>query len=76
MAIENLLERITVDTGKCGGRPCICGMRIRVQDILGMLSEGMEISEILDDYPYLERADIRAVQLLAKHNEQHNPLLE
>lgn len=76
MAIENLLERITVDTGKCGGRPCIRGMRIRVQDILGMLSEGMEISEILDDYPYLERADIRAVQLLAKRNEQHNPLLE
>ncbi len=76
MAIENLLERITVDTGKCGGRPCIRGMRIRVQDILGMLSEGMEISEILDDYPYLERADIRAVQLLAKRNEQHNLLLE
>lgn len=76
MAIENLLERITVDTGKCGGRPCIRGMRIRVQDILGMLSEGMEISEILDDYPYLERADIRAVQLLAKRNEQHNLLLK
>ena len=44
--------------------------------ILGMLSEGMEISEILDDYPYLERADIRAVQLLAKRNEQHNLLLK
>lgn len=71
MAIENLLERITVDTGKCGGRPCIRGMRIRVQDILGMLSEGMEISEILDDYPYLERADIRAVLLYAARQFDH-----
>ncbi len=71
MAIENLLERITVDTGKCGGRPCIRGMRIRVQDILGMLSEGMEISEILDDYPYLERADIRALLLYAARQFDH-----
>ena len=71
MAIENLLERITVDTGKCGGRPSIRGMRIRVQDILGMLSEGMEISEILDDYPYLERADIRAVLLYAARQFDH-----
>jgi hypothetical protein len=30
-----LLERITVEPGKCGGRPCIRGMRIRVTDILG-----------------------------------------
>ena len=42
-----LLERITVEPGKCGGRPCIRGMRIRVTDILGMLAEGVPHEEIL-----------------------------
>ena len=42
-----LLERITVEPGKCGGRPCIRGLRIRVTDILGMLAEGVSHEEIL-----------------------------
>jgi uncharacterized protein (DUF433 family) len=51
MATENLLSRITVESGKCGGRPCIRGLRIRVQDVLGMLADGMETSDILEDFP-------------------------
>lgn len=75
MATENLLERITLEPGKCGGRPCIRGMRIRVQDVLNMLAEGMETSEILEDYPYLEREDIRAVLLYAARQFDHPVLL-
>ncbi len=75
MATENLLERITLEVGKCGGRPCIRGMRIRVQDVLSMLAEGMETSEILEDYPYLEREDIRAVLLYAARQFDHPVLL-
>ena len=75
MDVENLLNRITVEAGKCGGRPCVRGMRIRVQDILGMLAEGMETSEILEDYPYLERADIRAVLMYAARQLDH-PILQ
>jgi uncharacterized protein (DUF433 family) len=55
-----LLERITVESTKCGGRPCIRGMRIRVTDILGMLAEGVSHEEILQDFPYLEPDDIKA----------------
>ena len=55
-----LLERITVEPGKCGGRPCIRGMRIRVADILGMLAEDVSPEEILRDFPYLEPEDIKA----------------
>ncbi len=55
-----LLNRITQKPGQCGGRPCIRGMRIRVTDILEMLAEGVEIGEILDDFPDLEHDDIRA----------------
>ncbi|MDO8790096.1 MAG: DUF433 domain-containing protein [Sulfuritalea sp.] len=29
----SLLNRITIEAGKCGGKPCIRGMRIRVSDI-------------------------------------------
>lgn len=75
MAMDNLLNRITVEVGKCGGRPCIRGMRIRVQDVLGMLAEGMETNEILEDYPYLERADIRAVLMYAARQFDHPILL-
>lgn len=45
-----LLERITVEVGKCGSRPCIRGMRMRVRDVLGMLAAGMLSDEILEDY--------------------------
>ena len=49
-----LLERITVEPEKCGGRPCLRGLRIRVTDILGMLAEGVAHEEILRDFPYLD----------------------
>ena len=34
----SLLYRITIEPGKCGGRPCIRGMRIRVKDALEVLA--------------------------------------
>jgi uncharacterized protein (DUF433 family) len=54
------LHRITLNPDQCGGRPCIRGMRIRVKDVLDMLAGGATESEILQDFPYLERADIQA----------------
>lgn len=56
----NLLNRITMEPGKCGGKPCIRGMRIRVSDILEMLGEGVSMEKILADFPDLEREDIFA----------------
>jgi len=55
------LSRITVETGKCGGRPCIRGHRLRVTDVLELLASGASFEEILRDYPFLEREDILAV---------------
>ncbi len=57
---SELLNRITSNPRQCGGRPCIRGLRIRVKDILDMLAGGATESEILEDYPYLERDDIKA----------------
>ena len=58
--MSDLLDRITIEEGKCGGKPCIRGLRIRVQDILEMLAEGMSKEAILADFEYLEPDDIRA----------------
>ena len=47
MATENILKRITIESDKCGGRPCIRNMRIRVKDILNMFASEMTKEEIL-----------------------------
>ena len=65
--MNSLLDRITVEPGKAGGRPCIRGMRMRVQDILEMLASGMTSAEILVEYPYLEPDDVRAALVYAAH---------
>jgi uncharacterized protein (DUF433 family) len=52
-------DRITFEPGKMGGRACIRGMRITVGLIVSLVAEGLSWDEILRDYPYLEREDIR-----------------
>ena len=54
------LDRITASPNQCGGRPCIRGMRIRVKDVLEMLGAGMSEQTPLEEFPYLEKEDIRA----------------
>jgi uncharacterized protein (DUF433 family) len=71
----NRLSRITIDDAQCGGRPCIRGMRIRVTDILELLSAGASFEEILSDYPYLEREDILASLEYAARQTDHSVLL-
>lgn len=55
-------SRITAEPGKCGGRPCVRGKRIRVSDVQDLLAAGADEQEILRDYPFLDAADIRACQ--------------
>ncbi len=66
-----LLERITVEPGKCGGRPCIRGTRLRVVDVLELLAAGASHEEVLADYSFLEAADIQAVLLYAVRLADH-----
>jgi uncharacterized protein (DUF433 family) len=65
------LKRITVEEGKCGRRPCIRGLRIRVSDILELLAAGASFQEILSDYPSLEKEDIIAAIEYAAHQTDH-----
>ncbi len=67
----NLLERITLEEGKCGGRPCLRGKRLRVCDVLELLSAGASYEEILTDYPFLTQEDIWATLQYAAHQTNH-----
>jgi len=63
-------DRITIEPGKRGGKPCIRGLRITVYDVLDYLASGMTEAEILADFPDLEAADIRACLAFAADRER------
>jgi uncharacterized protein (DUF433 family) len=51
--------RITIESGKRDGKPCIRGMRITVNDVLGWLAHGMTEEEILEEHPGLEKETLQ-----------------
>ena len=61
---------ITIEPGKRGGKPTIRGMRITVYDVLEYLASGMTEQEILSDFPYLTKQDIRACLQFAASRER------
>lgn len=65
------IERISIDSSVCGGRPTIRGLRIRVKDVLDLLAAGATREEILGDYPHLEDEDITAVLEFASRQNDH-----
>lgn len=54
------LDRITSDPAVCHGQPTVRGLRYTVESLLELLSAGMSIDEVLEDYPDLERDDLLA----------------
>jgi uncharacterized protein (DUF433 family) len=63
--------RIAIDPAICGGRPIVAGTRVRVTDILEMLANGADETEITLDFPYLHSADIRACLAYAASLADH-----
>ncbi len=57
---QELLNRITSRPDVFGGKPIIRDMRISVELVLSLLTQGVAPDAILDDYPDLELDDIRA----------------
>jgi len=53
-----LLQRISIDPGICGGKPCIKRTRIWVSLILDLLAEGLSEAELLAEYPQLAHEDV------------------
>ena len=68
-------QRITVNPAQCGGRPCIRGMRIRVQDVLDLLAAGLTATQVVEELPDLEPEDIEAALRYASARFDHPVLL-
>jgi len=64
-------HRITVDATRCGGRPCLRHLRIRVKDVLDLLAAGATREEILNDFRALEPGDITAALEYAARQSDH-----
>ena len=60
MKNSKLLSRITARSDVFGGKPIVRDMRISVELVLSLLSQGVTPEAILEDYPELEPEDIRA----------------
>lgn len=56
-----ILDRITTSPDVCGGKPSIRQMRFTVAQMQELLASGMSHTEILGDYPFLEKEDIEQV---------------
>ena len=67
-----ILDGISTNPAIFNGKPIIRGMRFKVSDILGYLSSGMSVEEILADFPYLEKEDITAALLYASKKLDHS----
>jgi len=61
---------ITVEPDKRGGKPCIRGLRITVQDVLEYLASGMTEDELPADFSELTREDIKACLSFAADRER------
>jgi uncharacterized protein (DUF433 family) len=65
MEQANIMDRITVNSDVMVGKPTIRGLRITVEQLLKALANDVTTDEILNDYPELEKEDIRAALLYA-----------
>lgn len=64
-------NRITLESGKRSGKPCVRGMRITVYDVLSYLAAGMSADELCLEFPELTVEDVRACLAYAADREKH-----
>ncbi len=69
-------DRITIEPGKRGGKPCVRGTRITVYDVLSYLAAGMTVDELLSDFPALTRDDVLACLSYAAEREQQTLVVQ
>ncbi len=62
---EKLLNRIEINPQVMFGKPVIKGTRLTVEIILEKLAYGESEENIIGEYPFLKRADIKAALLYA-----------
>jgi uncharacterized protein (DUF433 family) len=70
-----MFDRISINPKVCHGKPCIKGTRIMVSIILGLIEEGLNFTQIIEEYPELSEKDIKAAieyaRLMIENEEIH-----
>ena len=66
----NYRDIITIEPNKRGGKPCVRGLRITVYEVLEYLASEMTEAEILEDFPDLTQADLKACIAYAADRER------
>ena len=68
------LSTVIVTTpGVRGGKPCIAGTRITVEDVLDYLASGMTITQIVADFPELTNELVNAAVEFESMRERRTP---
>jgi uncharacterized protein (DUF433 family) len=62
---NTLLQRITINPIVMVGKPVIRGTRLTVEHLLKAMAGGLTFEQLQDDYPFLEKDDLRACLLYA-----------
>ncbi len=66
--------RVVIDPEIQAGIPVIEGTRLTVCAVLAHLAEGLTVESVINDFPYLDRADvIDAIRFGAVLSDQRNP---
>jgi uncharacterized protein (DUF433 family) len=65
MNLKPPFDRITVEPGKMGGRPCIRGMRLTVRRVLEILATYPDRGQLFAEFPDLEEEDLQQTLLFA-----------
>ena len=59
MTLKAPFDRITIEPGKLGGKPCIRGLRISVENVLNIIASYPDRRELFQNYPDLEEEDLQ-----------------
>ncbi|MDR2564756.1 MAG: DUF433 domain-containing protein [Bifidobacteriaceae bacterium] len=67
-------DRISIDSRRMGGLPCIRDTRVTVTAVLGQLAAGKSPADIIADYPYLVEEDVLQALAFAAEATQEREL--
>jgi uncharacterized protein (DUF433 family) len=72
--LTSIAEHVDIQPGRCGGKPCVAGTRIRVWDIhVWHDLRGWSPAEIVTQFPQLTLADVHAaLAFYLDHREEIN----
>ena len=68
MTLKAPFDRITIEPGKMGGKPCIRGLRISIENVLNIIASYPDRKELFENYPDLEEEDLRQALAFAAAN--------